>query len=209
MRTGTGRTGGSGTRRSVGKTFGGRCFDATCSLASGKGAVVSRPTRRNWSLTIGGHIAEMRSCSGMNATFRRCASRATTAGSNGRSGAVADDPYRFTGDRKPGESWTARHQRMVDALPDDGGVIIVITNEIGRYLKRGIRVCRGFRVSKRWRTIAVRSMADCPKLEGVRVRSSSIGRSSLTPKPMRRRGSVRSSSKSRRWTPDRSGTGGG
>lgn len=78
------------------------------------------------------------------------------------------DPYRFTGPRQAGESWSARHDRMLAALPTDGGTIIVITNEIGRILRRALRSTRGFSVSRRWKFIGVRYLSDCTKLEGLR-----------------------------------------
>ena len=80
----------------------------------------------------------------------------------------ASGPYRFTGDRLPGESWSARHQRMLDALPASGGTLIVITNEIGRSLMKALRHDRGFAVRKRWRYVAVRTYSDCDKLDGLR-----------------------------------------
>lgn len=78
------------------------------------------------------------------------------------------DAYAFAVPRQPGERRIERHQRMVDALPATGGTIIVVTNEVGRELMRGIRHCRGFAVRKHWRFIAVRSFSDCDKLEGLR-----------------------------------------
>lgn len=78
------------------------------------------------------------------------------------------DAYRFTGPRIEGETWTARHQRMVNALPEEGGTIVVVTNEIGRHLMRGIRVCRGFAVRRKWRFVRVRTYADCDQVEGLR-----------------------------------------
>ncbi|RYD27980.1 MAG: hypothetical protein EOP89_03580 [Lysobacteraceae bacterium] len=80
------------------------------------------------------------------------------------------DPYAFTGDRQPGESWSARHERMLLALPAEGGTLIVITNEVGRSLMRALRYYRGFDVRKRWRFIAARRHGDCQKLEGLRGR---------------------------------------
>lgn len=77
------------------------------------------------------------------------------------------DPYTFIGERRPGESWSSRHDRMLQALPADGGTLIVITNEIGRSLMRALRQIRGFAVRKRWRFIAVRSYADCQKVDGL------------------------------------------
>lgn len=80
------------------------------------------------------------------------------------------DPYAFTGDRQPGETWSARHERMLMALPADGGTLIVITNEIGRSLMQALRHHRGFAVRKHWRYVAVRAHGDCCKLEGLRGR---------------------------------------
>lgn len=78
------------------------------------------------------------------------------------------DPYRFTGPRREGESWSARHERMLMALPDGGGTIVVITNEIGRSLMRALRTLRGFRLRKAWRFVAVKTYSDCAKLDGLR-----------------------------------------
>lgn len=78
------------------------------------------------------------------------------------------DPYAFTGDRLPGESWTARHGRMLAALPASGGTLIVVTNEIGLQLMKALRHDRGFAVRKAWRFIAVRRFDDCAKLDGLR-----------------------------------------
>jgi len=77
------------------------------------------------------------------------------------------DAYSFIGDRLPGESWSARHQRMLKALPADGGTLIVITNEIGRSLMKALRDDRGFAVRKRWQFISVRTYSDCAKLDGL------------------------------------------
>lgn len=83
---------------------------------------------------------------------------------------TGEDPYAFTGDRHAGESWSARHERMLMALPADGGTLIVVTNAIGRDLMRSLRQLRGFAVRKRWRYVAVRYRGDCTKLEGMRGR---------------------------------------
>ena len=80
------------------------------------------------------------------------------------------DAYAFAGPRREGEGWSARQDRMIEALPVDGGTIIVATGEIGRYLMKSIRIERGFAVRKRWRFIAALYHHHLAKLEGLRGR---------------------------------------
>jgi len=59
-------------------------------------------------------------------------------------------------------------KEMIALIPDSGAVIAVITNEIGRSVKEGIKERRGAALARRCKTIAVSSAGDCDKLLGLR-----------------------------------------
>jgi len=77
------------------------------------------------------------------------------------------DPYAFIRPRRSDESSYAGQDDMVASLPTTGGTVIVITNEVGRYLMKCIRHYRGFGVRKQWRFVAVRYFDDCSKMAGL------------------------------------------
>lgn len=57
---------------------------------------------------------------------------------------------------------------LIAALPDEGAVIIVVRNDIGRWLKQGITELRGKAMADRCRTITIQHRSDCDKLIGLR-----------------------------------------
>lgn len=58
--------------------------------------------------------------------------------------------------------------RMILALPETGGTIAVITNEVGRHVRAGIRELRGREVARAWRAVSIQCASDCDKLMGAR-----------------------------------------
>lgn len=65
------------------------------------------------------------------------------------------------------QNWKSQALLMIHEIPNEGATIAVMTNEIGRHLRTGIREIRGLELAKRCRFISVRHLSDCYKLYGV------------------------------------------
>lgn len=61
-----------------------------------------------------------------------------------------------------------RARALIGALPNEGATIIVVRNDIGRWLKQGITELRGKELAARCRTITIQHLSDCDKLMGLR-----------------------------------------
>lgn len=64
--------------------------------------------------------------------------------------------------------WKRAAIAMIDALPDHGATIIVLTMEIGGVLKRRIRELRSPKLARRCRMISVHRWGQLDKLNGLR-----------------------------------------
>lgn len=61
-----------------------------------------------------------------------------------------------------------KHRPTIDAIPSDGGSIVVMRNDIGRFVMDGIKELRGKDVATRCRTYTVQHIKDTDKLLGLR-----------------------------------------
>lgn len=61
-----------------------------------------------------------------------------------------------------------RNIAFVDAIPDDGAIIIVITNEIGRWIGKGITERRGPAIRRKCVIVAVHQYRQLDRLIGMR-----------------------------------------
>ncbi len=68
---------------------------------------------------------------------------------------------------KAGPMWEV-YNRFVDSLPAKGGTIVVLTNDVGRHIRRGLRVRRGRAVALAWRHVVVACPRDVEKVRGLR-----------------------------------------
>lgn len=62
---------------------------------------------------------------------------------------------------------TGLTKAMVEALPEDGGVIIVHTPEMRRYVDQMIRDLRGIDVGKKCKVIVVNNSGDLDQIRGL------------------------------------------
>lgn len=58
-------------------------------------------------------------------------------------------------------------RQMILSLPESGGVIVVVTNEYGRWIKQGIAELRGKSLARRWKMITVCRRSSLQKLFGL------------------------------------------
>lgn len=67
------------------------------------------------------------------------------------------------------QEWKTATKEMIDALPDSGSIILVLTQELGRYIRQGIEERRGLDLARKCRMISVNRCGQEDVLMGMRT----------------------------------------